>query len=246
MSRTYQTKLTQRQGGVDRPLPHHIYKAEFLARVMAFGPDSILDVGCGDGAFLAQAQAQGCSRCVGIEPGGAKTAAPVEIVDGRGELLPFPDSSFDAVILEYSAHHIEDLARALGEAARVARRAIHVLDPWYDVAIPSQQVARDYDLWLKRVDRRLGAVHNPALLPCDFIARLGVLGPFEIDISCRLVLAQLEPAAIATQARAHLAQAGRNRPLSDALDAILDEIALHGISSDGAMLFSAVRPGTPQ
>lgn len=228
------------------PRPPRDGKQELLAALRALRPSSMLDVGCGEGALLRAVTAEGAVRGVGIEPEKAAAeraqAAGVEVQPGRAEALPFPDGSFDVVTLEYVAHHVEHLPRALREAARVARRAVLVLDGWYDETLPSQRVMRDLDEWRKRIDRRLGMVHNPCPGPRDLIDPLLACGPLQIDYACRLELnprslAELEPAA-----RRHLEAVAPAPELAAELDRILDDGRLHGCADAGTLLLTARWP----
>lgn len=90
--------------------------------------DSLLDVGAGDGATAATTAALvGASRVLGVDvlvqPRAAISIAPYD-----GDTLPFPDGEFDVVLLSDVLHHAQDPARVLGEALRVARRAVALKD----------------------------------------------------------------------------------------------------------------------
>lgn len=96
------------------------------------GPSSLagarfLDVGAGDGrvgaelARLTSAEVEGVD--VHVQPG---AAIPVRRYDGRR--LPFADGAFDFVVLADVLHHADDPRLTLGEALRVARRAVLVKD----------------------------------------------------------------------------------------------------------------------
>jgi SAM-dependent methyltransferase len=52
-------------------------------------------------------------------------------VVGRAEALPFEDESFDVVTCRIAAHHFDDVRAAMCEMARVARRAVIVVDNLY-------------------------------------------------------------------------------------------------------------------
>jgi SAM-dependent methyltransferase len=89
---------------------------------------SVLDVGCGSGevAFnLSQArpdlEIQGIDTYVRPSP-----KIPVTAYDGR--TIPFPDKSFDFVMLIDVLHHTRDPESVLREARRVARRGIILKD----------------------------------------------------------------------------------------------------------------------
>ncbi|NJM93189.1 MAG: hypothetical protein HC861_11850 [Rhodospirillaceae bacterium] len=52
-----------------------------------------------------------------------------------------------------------EIGRALAEAMRVARSAVVIVDPWFDLSIPSQAVGDRYERWLKALDRMTGMIH---------------------------------------------------------------------------------------
>src|SRR5262245_11719532 len=135
--------------------PSKHYRERFFAMVMGDRPGSVLDVGCGDGAFLRRAREHGCT-VAGIEPDADRMAglaqAGISAQQGHAEALPFGDSAFDAVVFEYVAHHCADLGRALTEAVRVARRGVYLLDGWYDETVASHLTALAFDRWSKSID----------------------------------------------------------------------------------------------
>ena len=139
-----------------------LYQQAFRAEIAALKPASLCDVGCGAGALLAFAQSLGIAA-TGIEPDAARAAdARARNLDARAgtaEALPFPDAAFDIVTFENSLHHATEIGRALAEATRVARRAVVIVDPWFDLSIPSQIVGDRLERWLKALDRMTGMVH---------------------------------------------------------------------------------------
>lgn len=239
-------KMVQQQEPEERPRPHGEYRKEFLSRVLAFKPQSILDLGCGNGASMQIFREAHVAHCVGIDPEeeaveeGRTFGLDVRL--GRAETLPFADQSFDVVTLEYAAHHLENLHRGLQEAIRVARLGVVVLDCWYDEAIPSQVAARLYDEWLKLIDRRAGLVHNPCPQPAELAAPFLTAG-FQIDYSCRLLLVPLSVPQVELSARQRLQSIPEPRGLCDDLERLLDTARLNGISDDGAIILSAARGG---
>ena len=97
-----------------------------------------LDVGTGTAVF-AEAFANLGLDVTGIDLNPEMTewarrhvpAARFEV--GAAERLPFPNGSFDLVFLGHVLHESEEPARALGEAKRVARQRIVVLEwPYLD------------------------------------------------------------------------------------------------------------------
>jgi len=117
----------------------------------------ILDVGCGD-AGVPIAFAEHGAVASGVEPSaeslrrGALRAeehgVSVDLRAGVAETLPYPDASFDFLILDNVLEHVVDPPRALAEARRVLRPgallyvvtpkpfALYSLynDPHYDLA----------------------------------------------------------------------------------------------------------------
>ncbi len=131
---------------------------EHVAREVAEVTTSgrVLDVGSGPG-YLAVALARACPalQVVGVDVspemvGRAREVAQRAGVGGHvtfehGDVgaLPYPDSSFDAVVSTLSMHHWPDPGRGLAEVQRVLKPGA---------------VARIYDVadWIGRIERRGG------------------------------------------------------------------------------------------
>src|SRR5205823_14089780 len=89
----------------------------------------VLEVGAGTGRNLRYYRR--AVRVVALEPHGGvreragrqprRAAVPVEVIDGDGMALPFPDGSFDTVVFGFVLCTIPDPARALAEGRRVLR-----------------------------------------------------------------------------------------------------------------------------
>jgi len=87
--------------------------------------DRFLDVGCGPGSYLALVrrdhpgvQAVGCDLSPGMA---AEASAHASTVVGDAAVLPFPPSTFDAVIAPHMLYHCPDIAAAARELRRVLR-----------------------------------------------------------------------------------------------------------------------------
>ena len=101
--------------------------------VVAAGPATVLDVATGPAGVALQLAARTGARITGIDlsahmlaEGAANVARSpypdrVRLVLGRGEELPFPDATFDALTFTYLLRYVSDPAAAVGELARVVK-----------------------------------------------------------------------------------------------------------------------------
>jgi SAM-dependent methyltransferase len=97
--------------------------AEQVGRV-----ESVLDVGCGDGAIArAVAGRVGATRVAGVDVVQRPSPRiPVQIYDGLE--IPHADEAFDAVTLVDVLHHCSEPGAVLKEALRVARLRVVIKD----------------------------------------------------------------------------------------------------------------------
>ncbi len=89
----------------------------------ASGARTALDVATGGGHVARRLREAGievvtCDPAPGMHPD----------VVCRAEHLPFADSSFDVVATRVAAHHYDDVEQAVAEMARVAARAVLIVD----------------------------------------------------------------------------------------------------------------------
>ena len=89
--------------------------------------DSILDVGCGTGYLANQMR-----EMYGVEPTGVDIrdarVSPIAFSSFDGTSIPFPDKSFDHIVLSYVLHHANDPLALARECHRVARRSAIVFE----------------------------------------------------------------------------------------------------------------------
>jgi SAM-dependent methyltransferase len=108
-------------------------------------PDSLLDVGCGEGVLTQQwAQRLGEQRrVVGIDlddpalhaEWAKRTAPNLEYRVMKAENLPFADGEFDAAAAIEVLEHVPDAEHTVAEMARVAKR-------WLLVSVPREPLWR--------------------------------------------------------------------------------------------------------
>lgn len=88
-----------------------------------------LDIGCAEGYYTEALPSFGARTATGVEPlsqrideANARVHDPlVSFVVGQSEQLPFPEESFDGVLLNEVLEHVSDERRTLREATRVLR-----------------------------------------------------------------------------------------------------------------------------
>jgi SAM-dependent methyltransferase len=92
-------------------------------------PDSLVEIGCGDGALLAELGARGLARALDgfeLSPPAAEIAASRSIPGARrieafdGEAVPAEDDAYELAILSHVLEHVPEPMSLLREAARVA------------------------------------------------------------------------------------------------------------------------------
>jgi len=111
---------------------------ELIRRHTALDGARILDVGCGLGLYVKQFRT--CSSDVwGVDVDPEKVAEASRdlpnISEAPAEALPFPDGSFDVVLLHEVLEHVKDDRQAVAEACRVLRPGgrvvVFVPNRWY-------------------------------------------------------------------------------------------------------------------
>jgi 2-polyprenyl-3-methyl-5-hydroxy-6-metoxy-1,4-benzoquinol methylase len=121
-------------------------------------PESVLDVGCGEGVLTERwARRLGDREVVGLDLPDPKLEADwrtrarpnLRFVPGRAEGLPFADDEFDLVTAIETLEHVPDPDRTLAEMARVARS--HLL-----VSVPREPLWRASNLLRGAYLRELG------------------------------------------------------------------------------------------
>jgi demethylmenaquinone methyltransferase/2-methoxy-6-polyprenyl-1,4-benzoquinol methylase len=109
------------------------WRRAMVDRIVAAEPARILDVATGPAGVARQLARRTGAQVVGIDlteemlrkgvenVGRDASAANVRLLVGRGEQLPFPDDTFDALTFTYLLRYVADPAATLVELARVVR-----------------------------------------------------------------------------------------------------------------------------
>lgn len=84
--------------------------------------EKVLDIGCGDGAFLKRAAQIGWEAW-GVEPDAKATArlSGFKVLQGSLPNIPLPDASFDFITLSHVIEHLHDPVAALKEIHRLLK-----------------------------------------------------------------------------------------------------------------------------
>jgi len=116
------------EGFTDGADPEYEEQILPLARECLAGAQRVLDLGAGEGQLARLVARDGAVRVVGVDP----TVAQLTVAGERGGgvhyarsdayALPFPDASFDAVVVCLVFEHVIKLEPAIAEVARVLER----------------------------------------------------------------------------------------------------------------------------
>ena len=91
---------------------------------------TVLDIGCGEGYVLDELLARGVTNVHGVDIVDIRGNRdyPFRLYDGQ--TVPFPDRSFDVVVLSFVLHHVPDPRKLalLEEALRVSRAKVVVVE----------------------------------------------------------------------------------------------------------------------
>ncbi len=105
--------------------PEYVEQIVPLARQYLGGAARVLDVGTGEGQLARVLRTDGATLVAGVDPTVAQLRVARERAGGvvyarsQADALPFPDGSFDAVVVCLVFEHIPDHVPAIREIARV-------------------------------------------------------------------------------------------------------------------------------
>jgi ubiquinone/menaquinone biosynthesis C-methylase UbiE len=117
------------------------FRDAVVARVATGGPDSVLEVGCGQGWLLARiAETLPDTALHGLDVRAdaieyaARLVPEASLTVGDGASLPYPDRSFAVVVCSQVIEHVEDPVRVLAEIRRVGKGHAVISvphEPWF-------------------------------------------------------------------------------------------------------------------
>jgi ubiquinone/menaquinone biosynthesis C-methylase UbiE len=102
---------------------------DIILETDCFKDRTVLDMGCGDGHFTIHFWDVGSPRCLTAVDAAAqaikiadknKQDRPIEFMVGNAHHLPYPDNSFDVVLIQSILHHDDDPQDMIREAFRLA------------------------------------------------------------------------------------------------------------------------------
>ena len=146
----------------------------------------VLDIGCGDAGVVIYLAERGATAA-GIEANEKSLArarvraeehgVEVDLNGARAEGLPFPDGSFDLVILDNVLEHVDDRARTLEEIHRV-------LAPGGILYLVTPKPFAIYSLWRDPHYDLAGLVLMPRRLQIFYFERLrgGGRGTYDVGV----------------------------------------------------------------
>lgn len=145
-----------------RPIFLSVLRGKEAALYQQFLPlkHPILDVGCGDGFFVRTTFGKG-KIDVGLDMeesriGEArKSGAYKKIVTYDGYTIPFPDRSFQTVVINSVLEHVDDVSRVMREVRRVLRpggtcMTTVMAAPWERYLFGTKLFGDGYRSWMKR------------------------------------------------------------------------------------------------
>jgi SAM-dependent methyltransferase len=171
----------------------------------AWVPDGarVLDIGCHQGEFLASL-GDGIGPSVGLDPLAASVSTPHYrlLAQGFREPAPFPDGSFEAIVLLATLEHIRDKAPLGRECWRLLRPGGRVI-----ITVPSTLVDAIVDVlcWVRLADGMSLDEHHgydPRTTPAVFGAHgftLEYSRRFQLGLNHLFVLRKPLPAGITPQ-----------------------------------------------
>jgi len=136
LQQDYYASTAVEYDAMHRDIEHEFALTVIAAYIEHHQIRSVLDVGAGTGNAMQWLKRRFPDLNIkGVEPVQAlreqaygKGISELDLVDGSGYLLPFPDSSFEMVCEFAVLHHVKEPNRMVNEMSRVASRMLCISD----------------------------------------------------------------------------------------------------------------------
>ncbi|OKH23090.1 class I SAM-dependent methyltransferase [Chroogloeocystis siderophila] len=116
-------------------------RRRYLTRILAphlKNSKSVLDLGASDGKLAALLQNKLASQDVDTNFMGCdvhlQSETHIPVIRYNGHHLPFPDNSFDCVLIIDVLHHTEEALQVIQEAKRVANKYVLIKDHYWNTS----------------------------------------------------------------------------------------------------------------
>ncbi|MBI3315544.1 MAG: class I SAM-dependent methyltransferase [Candidatus Omnitrophica bacterium] len=126
---------------------------ERLEAIRKYAGRSVLDVGCGNGAYVLKLAGEYDMKGVDARPYGPWTGKPSHFSTYDGFHLNEPDQSVDTILCFEVLEHLEDPFRILKECYRVCRKNVILTVPNCDVTPAMEKSFMVYSHWIDRSHR---------------------------------------------------------------------------------------------
>ncbi len=215
---------------------------QLIAKLNALEPKitSLLEVGCGQGDKLIYLQNEGNISVAGIdvhEPyiKDLQAQGIQAKIDNVNKPLPYPDKSFDWVLLGKVLHHLPRPQQAIKEAARVAQQGIIVTEPWFDKTIVSQQLSAELSAFFLKLEQGLGYFHRLGLTAGEVIALLDI-DITQLDIEYQVALEELDLEAYFAERMPYIKQLTPHHYLTWELAQLKAKLKDHFLTQPGQLI----------
>jgi SAM-dependent methyltransferase len=172
------------------PSSHPDYAArglnpERLAAIQQYAGDEVLDVGCGNGAYVLHLADRLRIRGVDYRMFDAWAARPELFSVSDAQRLTLPDNAVDTILSFETLEHLPDPAKALAEYFRVCRQGLVLTVPNCDLTPGMRGSGVIFNHWIDRTHINFWDVDSIA----DLVAQSG----FRIKLKAHINQINLSP-----------------------------------------------------